>query len=459
MFLKFEKQAKTIAYLTKFCFLCVYNTRSSDNDVVKFLLLEFCLEKIRVHSGHKLFGKLKVCSSKNALLPILAGSLISSGKVVIDDVPHFLDIEKTIEILNSLGAKASFEDCKVVVCSNLADKFFVSHELGKDMRASIIFLGALLSKFRRAVISYPGGCNIGKRPIDLHLKALKELGVKIDEEHGYLICDGTNMKSKTIVFEKQSVGATENLILASVLLKGKTVLKNVAKEPEIVDLADFLNTMGARIYGAGTNKITIVGVERLCSTEYVAIGDRIVAGTYLVGAAMAGGNVEICNINPTHLRAIIKKLLHCGCNVSVKNDKICLSANGRCKSLSSITTGTYPNFATDMQSAFLSLMTISKGTCKINETLFDGRFKQVPELIKMGAKIVVDYNTAVVSGVAKLSGADVVATDLRAGAGLVLCGLVADGYTTVDNAYLIDRGYDHIEDDLSKLGAEIERIN
>lgn len=416
------------------------------------------MEKLRVYSGNKLKGKIDICTSKNAILPILAGALLCSGTVVIKKVPNFADINKMCQILDTLGAKTARIDDNLQIDSSMADKFVVSNELGKDLRGSIILLGALLSKFKFGVVSYPGGCNIGSRPIDLHIKGLKALGVKVTEEHGYLFCDGKSMHAGVVEFEKQSVGATENLMLASVFLKGKTIIKNCAKEPEIVDLANFLNAMGAKIKGAGTNTITIYGVNNLLPCQYTPIADRIVVGTYMVAVAMTGGNVEFCNIVPSHLKNIIKKLQVCGCNIDIKNDKLIMSAEKRCKSLRSITTGTYPKFPTDMQSAFLSLSAVSKGKTVIYENLFDGRYKQVPELVKMGAKIEVLCNIAKVTGVEKLSGADVVATDLRAGAGLVLCGLVADGYTTISDIHHIDRGYDHIERDLSKLGADIVRI-
>lgn len=416
------------------------------------------MQKLKVHSGNKLFGSIDICSSKNAILPILAGSIVCNDVVTLNKIPNFSDINKMCEILQSIGAKVTKQNNILQINGSYCDKYLVSNLLGKDLRASILLLGTLLSKFKYAVVGYPGGCNIGSRPIDLTINGLKALGVKITEEHGYLYCDGKNMKPATVCFSKKSVGATENLILASVLLKGKTVLQNVAKEPEITDLANFLNSMGAKIFGAGTSQITIYGVDKLCGTNYIPIADRIIAGTYMVAVAMTGGSVEFCNINPEHLKIVLKKLAVCGCNFDIKNDKIKISANDRCKSLKSITTGTYPKFATDLQSAFLSLQTISKGKCVITENLFEGRFKQVPELIKMGADISVVCNMATVKGVKQLSGADVTATDLRAGAGLVLCGLVADGYTTIYDIHHIDRGYDHIEVDLSKLGADIERI-
>ena len=283
------------------------------------------MEKLRIHSGHKLFGSLSVCSSKNALLPILAGAVLCDGDVTLFDVPNFSDISKMCDILRSLGANVTKFENTLYINSKWFDKNIVSHELGKDIRASIIFLGALLSRFKKATISYPGGCNIGARPIDEHLRGLRALGVKIFEEHGYLYCNGENMKPTTYTFQKQSVGATENLMLASVFLKGKTVLKNCAKEPEIADLANFLNNMGAKVFGAGTSTITIYGVDRLFGTEYMPIGDRIVAGTYLVATAMTGGDVEICNISPKYLNAVLKKLSFCGCNIDAKNDRIIIS--------------------------------------------------------------------------------------------------------------------------------------
>ena len=416
------------------------------------------MEKLRVHSGHKLFGSLKVCSSKNAILPILAGCVLCNGEITLLNIPNFSDINKMCEILKSLGCIVNYFNGVLHINSKNVDRFLVENSLSKDIRASIVFLGALLGRMKRCVIGQPGGCLIGNRPIDLHIQGLKALGANIYEEHGYLYCNGENMRPCTFKFEKQSVGATQNLILASVLLKGKTTLKNCAKEPEVVDLVNFLKSMGAKVSGAGTGTITIYGVDELHSTIYLPIGDRIVAGTYLTACAITGGNVEICNINPNHLSSVLKKLSFCGCQLCIKNDKIKLLANQRCKSLKSITTGVFPKFPTDMQSIFLSLMAISKGKCVITEQLFDGRFKQVPDLIKMGAKIDTFCNMAVVTGVENLSGADVSATDLRAGAGLVLAGLKADGYTTIDNVQYIDRGYDHIENDLSILGAEIERI-
>ena len=416
------------------------------------------MDKLRVFGGKKLFGSVDICTSKNALLPILAGSVLCNGAIVLDKVPNFSDIEKCLTILKSLGAGIIQCDDTIQIDAKNVDKQYIDYNLGKDIRASILFAGSLLAKFKKAVVCKPGGCNIGARPVDLHIAGLKALGVKIEEKHGYFFCDGSNMKSGVVEFAKQSVGATENIMLASVFLNGKTTIKNCAKEPEVVDLANFLNKMGAKIFGAGTSKITIYGVKKLVGTEYTAIPDRIVAGTYLTGTAIAGGHVEICHILPKHIESITKKLLLCGCKLDIKGDKIKISAENRCKSPHSLTTGVYPKFATDMQSIFLPLLATSKGTCVVKEKIFETRFKCASELVKMGANIQTFCDKAVVHGVKKLSGANVVASDLRAGAGLVLAGLVADGYTTIENVHYIDRGYPKIETDLKKLGADIERI-
>ena len=416
------------------------------------------MEKLRIFGGRKLCGSVDICTSKNALLPILAGAILCDGIVTLQDVPDLVDIAKCVGILQGLGAGVIRFGSILQIDARQVDKSVVTFALGKDIRASILFAGALLSKFQKCKASYPGGCNIGARPIDLHIKGFQTLGVKTSEEHGYLVCDGSQMHSGIVEFSKVSVGATENLMLASVFLPGKTVLKNVAKEPEIVDLANFLNKMGAKIFGAGTNRITIYGVKKLNGTTYRPIPDRIVAGTYLVAGAISGGEVEICHILPKHVESITKKLARCGCNVTVKNDKILLSAKDRCLAPTLVTTGVYPKFPTDMQSIFLPLLAVSKGRCIVKERIFENRFRIVPELIKMGAKIDLQCGKAVVNGVPKLSGADVVATDLRAGAGLVLAGLSANGYTTVEDVYHIDRGYPKIENGLLALGAEIERM-
>ena len=318
-------------------------------------------------------------------------------------------------------------------------------------------LGSLLTKFKKALVAYPGGCNIGTRPIDLHLKGLRSLGVKIDEKHGFIDCDGSNMKAGFVHLDFPSVGATENLMMACVKLKGKSVIYNAAKEPEIIDLQNFINSMGGKISGAGTSTITIIGVDHLHSTNYTPISDRIVAGTYLIACAMTGGHIKLKNTIPEHNLAVITKLKQSGCDVDLFENEIEIKSSGKLKSCA-IETQPYPGFPTDLQNQMLALQTISKGTGIIVENLFETRFKIYGELTKMGADITIRDRMALIKGVDKLYGATVTASDLRGGAALVIAGLSASGYTTVEDIYHIDRGYKNMENDLNILGAEIKRI-
>ena len=417
------------------------------------------MDILHIEGGVKLNGECEITSAKNSLLPILAGSIICDGCVVLNKCAYYTDVDYMIKILESLGAKAEQNGDSLYINLKDANKYFVDEIFTKKVRSSIFMLGPLLSRFKRAKVAYPGGCNIGIRPIDLHLKGLRELNAKIDEKHGYIICDGTNMKAGNIHLDFPSVGATENLMMASVFLKGKTTINNVAKEPEIVDLQNFLNAMGACVVGAGTSVIEVYGVEKLHSVEFTPIPDRIITGTYVLACAMAGGKVRLKNTIPMHNVALINSLKQTGLKVISKKDVINVVGSGRLKSVPKIETMPYPGFPTDLQSQFLALQTISKGTSVISENLFETRYKICTELIKMGADITLKDKTAVVQGVSKLYGATVVASDLRGGAGLVLAGLSADGYTTVEEAGHIDRGYFKIEEDLSKLGANITRLN
>lgn len=417
------------------------------------------MDILHIEGGVKLNGECEITSAKNSLLPILAGSIMCDGCVVLNKCAYYTDVDYMIKILESLGAKAEQNGDSLYINLKDANKYFVDEIFTKKVRSSIFMLGPLLSRFKRAKVAYPGGCNIGIRPIDLHLKGLRELNAKIDEKHGYIICDGTNMKSDNIHLDFPSVGATENLMMASVFLKGKTTINNVAKEPEIVDLQNFLNAMGACVVGAGTSVIEVYGVEKLHSVEFTPIPDRIITGTYVLACAMAGGKVRLKNTIPMHNVALINSLKQTGLKVTSKKDIISVVGSGRLKSVPKIETMPYPGFPTDLQSQFLALQTISKGTSVISENLFETRYKICTELIKMGADITLKDKTAVVQGVSKLYGATVVASDLRGGAGLVLAGLSADGYTTVEEAGHIDRGYFKIEEDLSKLGANITRLN
>ena len=415
------------------------------------------MDILHIEGGEKLYGECEISSAKNSLLPILAGSIMCDGQVVLNKCAYYTDVEYMIKILASLGAEYADIDGDLFLNLKDADKFFVDESYTKKVRSSIFMLGPLLSRFGKAKVAYPGGCNIGIRPIDLHLKGLRELGVKIEEKHGYIICDGKNMKPATIHLDFPSVGATENLMMASVFLNGKTTITNVAKEPEIVDLQNFLNKMGARVGGAGTSTIEVIGVDKLNSTKFQPIPDRIITGTYIIACAMAGGTIYLKNTLLEHNQALVSNLRQAGLKISQKKGVTKVSRAGKLKSIPQISTMPYPGFPTDLQSQTLTLQTISKGTSVISENLFETRYKMCTELIKMGADITLKDKTAIVKGVSKLYGANVIASDLRGGAGLVLAGLSADGYTTVEEAHHIDRGYFKIENDLSKLGAKITR--
>ncbi len=416
------------------------------------------MEAFRICGGRKLNGSLEIPTAKNAILPILAGSIMSGGLVVVKDCSKFSDIINMTEILDYIGAKNIFDGRDLHIQAQLADKNYIGEEYTKKVRSSIFMLGPLLAKFRKATVAYPGGCNIGNRPIDLHLKGLRALNVKIDERHGYIYCDGNNMKSGEIHLDFPSVGATENLMMASVMLRGKTTIYNAAKEPEISDLQNFLNAMGAKISGGGTSTIVVQGVKHLKGCVYRPISDRIITGTYMIACAMVGGKCAFENVEKEHNLAIIDKLKQSGVKISYKKRILMVSSNGKPKSIENIETMPYPGFPTDLQSQILTLQTISRGTSVITENLFETRFKIVDQLTKMGADITIKNRMAIVKGVQKLYGATVSAFDLRGGAGLAIAGLAAEGYTTVEDVYHIDRGYECMESDLQQLGADIKRI-
>lgn len=413
-------------------------------------------DKFLVVGGHQLNGSISVQTSKNAVLPILAGCILTE-KSTIKNVPNILDVKSMVNILQQLGVKIDCKDKDYYIDSSSMTSHILEQEACKALRSSIFLLGPLLSRLHKAVISYPGGCDIGNRPIDLHISGLKNLNVKIEERHGYIICDGKNMKAGEVHLDFPSVGATENIMMACVKLKGKSVIYNAAKEPEIVDLQNFINSMGGKISGAGTSTIIIQGVDQLSFTEYEPIADRIVAGTYLIAGAITGGHIKLNNAIPEHNIALISKLKQMGCDVLSHSNSIELIANGRLNSCV-IDTQPYPGFPTDLQSQMLALQTICNGTGVVIENLFETRFKTFSELSKMGADITIRDRVALIRGVEKLYGATVSAGDLRGGASLVLAGLKAEGYTTIDNIYHIDRGYDNLEYDLKSLGANIKRI-
>lgn len=416
------------------------------------------MESFLINGQKKLSGQIKVCSAKNALLPILAGCLLCEEKVTLQDVTYFEDVNNMINILVSLGANVEkYEDILRIDCSSV-NKYIIPLELANKLRASVFCLGPILSRFKKARLAYPGGCSIGLRKIDIHLTCLQELGAKIIDKHGYITAYAENMKAGQVHMSFPSVGATENLIMASIFLKGKTTLLGVAKEPEICDLCNFLNKMGANIKGAGTDNIEIVGVEKLKGGEYKPIPDRIITGTYLMLPLIAGGEIELSNVNPKHITSLIYLLKNNSCKLHIKSDKIIIAKKGRLKNFKKVETMPYPHFATDLQQPLTTLACLCKGTTIITENMFESRFKHVPELIKMGAKINICESSLVVDGVNELFGAEVEAFDLRGGVALVLAGLGANGYTTINNISVIDRGYYKLEENLNSLGADIKRI-
>lgn len=417
------------------------------------------MSKFVINGGNKLVGEIDISCAKNSLLTILAGCILSEGEIVLHKYPSYTDTECMCNILKHLGAKIKKEGEVLVVDSSSLNSFDIPTELACLVRSSIFALGAIIGRFKKAKVAYPGGCEIGARPIDIHLSGLRQLGVKITEKHGYIYCDGKDMHSAKIMLDFPSVGATENLIMASVLTKGETVIYNCAKEPEIVDLQEFLNLLGAKISGAGTEKIVINGVAKLGGGEFTPIRDRIVAGTYMIACAMCGGDISLNGANPEHLQSVITKLNKTACQIEASCDKIRVKSDGKPLSLKKIETSVYPGIPTDLQAQLLALQCVSNGSCMIIENLFESRFKHVPELIKMGADIHLRDRVAFVRGVPKLFGAEVFGMDLRGTASLILAGLCAEGYSVVNNARHIDRGYNRIEKELSSLGADIKRVD
>ncbi len=415
-------------------------------------------EKLLINGGSTLCGEVKVEGAKNALLPLLAATVLSEDEYQISNYVDLEDLKNMREILSLLGVETKSSGNEIFINSKHIKNTKITHELTQKLRASIFTLGALLGKFRKAEIAYPGGCQIGARPIDIHINGFKALGAKVVEKHGYIYCNGENLKSGEVLLDFPSVGATESLMMCACLLDGETILKNVAKEPEIVDLQNFLVAMGANIIGAGSDCIKIVGVKKMHGCAYKAIPDRIVAGTYILATAVCGGNVIVDGAIFEHNQSLISFLKQTACQIETYNDKIRVKANKRLSSIENIETKPFPFFPTDLQSQMLVLQSVSSGVSIIQENMFENRYGIVPELKKMGADIVLKGKTALVKGVDTLFGADVCASDLRAGAGLVIAGMKAEGYTTISNAWLIDRGYKNIEERYNSLGADIKRI-
>lgn len=411
-----------------------------------------------IKGGNKLNGEITIQTSKNAILPIISASILCEGNVEINNIPEIGDLNNMIKIMQGLGCKVEKTGSVITLNANSANNSNISCELMHSMRSSLFLLGSMLNKFGSCMISLPGGCDIGKRPIDIHISAFEKLGVKVDPIGECIYFDAKNAKACKIKLRIPSVGATENIIQFACKLKGKTTIINAAREPEVVDLCNFLNLCGAKILGAGTNKITIYGVNKLKGTKYTPIGDRIVAGTIMCAVAICGGNVTIYNSSAHQNKKIIEKLVQMGCQINIKNDIINISREGPLSTCKHISTGYYPDFATDLQSLLLTVCCLAKGETIVEENLFENRFLIVPELKKMGAEItLVNSKKATITGVNNLNGTTVKAQDLRGGASLVLAGLHAKGKTIINCIHHIDRGYEKLEEMLHSLGANIIR--
>ena len=411
-----------------------------------------------IKGGEKLEGIVKISGSKNAALPILAATVLNVGKTTLYNVPNIQDTQMMFKILETLGGKVEKKNNKIIIDTSKINKFEIPEELMHKMRSSVILAGALLGRYKKAIFSYPGGCDIGSRPIDLHLRSFEKLGINVVQNYGNIICDAEKIKGEKIDLDFPSVGATENAILASVLAEGITTITNAAREPEIIDLQNFLNKMGAKIIGAGTNEIQITGVKKLKDISYNIMPDRIETGSFLCFAAATKGNIILENVNATHITPIISKLEEAECKIETSKNKIKIIAPKKLKAID-IKTMPYPGFPTDMQSVFSAMLTTAKGTSIIVENIFENRFKYTQELNKMGAKITVEGKSAIIRGVRKLYGANVKATDLRGGAALVLAGLSAKGVTKVDDIEYILRGYENFDKKLRNINADIQMID
>ena len=419
------------------------------------------MEKLIVKGGNRLVGAVKTSGAKNAVLPIIAASILGTTPSHLDEVPMLEDVHTISEVLKCLGlaVECSPEKNVLDIDSTEITSYEAPYELVRTMRASFLVMGPLLARIGKARISMPGGCAIGARPIDIHLKGFEALGVKIEQGHGYIEASAPEgLKGTSIYFDFPSVGATENIMMAASLAEGTTILENAAEEPEIVDLANYLNKMGAKIRGAGTDTIRIEGVHKLHGADYTIIPDRIEAGTYMIAAAMTGGDIVVENVLPEHQKPLIAKLREAGAVVEEDIDKVRVIGKNPLKAVS-IKTLPYPGFPTDMQAQMMAMMVIAEGRSKVTETVFENRFMHVVELNRMGAQISTEGRSAVIDGPCKLTGCDVRATDLRAGAAMILAGLVAEGTTRIGDLHHIDRGYENIVAKLKNLGADIERVD
>ncbi len=417
------------------------------------------MEQLRVRGGKRLQGEVAISGAKNAVLPILAATLLVPGVTVIDNVPRLRDVFTFLDVLDAMGAKAAFSaDHQVTVDASELSNPLAPYELVRTMRASVLVLGPLLARFGEARVSLPGGCAIGARPVDQHLKGMRALGAEVKIEEGYIVAEASRLRGQPFFMDMVTVTGTENLLMAAVLAEGTTVLHNAAKEPEVGDLARCLNAMGANISGIGTATLTIEGVRELKPTRYATLPDRLETATYLIAVAVTGGEVVARNTSPWLLEAVLEKLEAAGSEIRCGKDFIALDQTGRPLRAVSARTAPFPAFPTDMQAQFMALNCLAKGNANIIETVFENRFLHVPELLRMGADICIDGHTATTRGVAHLNGAQVMATDLRASAGLVIAALAAEGVSIIDRVYHLDRGYEKMENKLAALGADIERI-
>lgn len=416
------------------------------------------LEKYVIVGGNRLSGTVRLSGGKNSILTILPACLLSKGVCTISDVPRLSDVFVMKEVLECLGSRVQFYGNTMTVDSSQISTIDVPDRLTRMMRASNLVMGPLLSRFHQAKLAYPGGCSIGSRPMDQHLRGMKKLGAEVIEKHGYIETTTTNLQGTEICLDFPSVGATENIMMAATLANGTSVIRNAAREPEIVDLQNFLNSMGAKVKGAGTDIIRIQGVKELGSTEHTIIPDRVEAGTFIAIGALTQGNITIENIIPEHLEAVISKIREMGIEIFEEENRLHVISNNKYKGVD-LKTMPFPGFPTDMQPQLMVIMAVSEGTSIVTETIFENRFKHVDELRRMGADIRVEGRVAIIKGVKKLTGAYVETSDLRAGASLVLAGLVADGATVVANIHHIDRGYENFEQKLRSLGAQIIRVN
>jgi UDP-N-acetylglucosamine 1-carboxyvinyltransferase len=419
------------------------------------------MDKLLIKGGSELHGEIYASGSKNSALPILAASLLADTPLKVGNLPHLNDVTTMLELLGSMGVDVMLSDeMEVQVDTSSINNLNARYELVKTMRASILVLGPLLAKFQKAIVALPGGCAIGSRPVNLHIDAMRAMGADVSIEDGNIVASVEGrLKGAKILFEPVSVTGTENVIMAACLAEGTTVIENAAREPEVIDLANCLIGMGAQIEGAGSDVITVNGVERLNGTTFSVMPDRVEVGTYLTAVAMTGGRVKIKQAKPEYLSSVITKLESAGALITLEDDSVAISMQQDKPKAVSLTTGPYPSFPTDMQAQFVSLNSIAEGNSTVTETVFENRFMHVQEIARMGGNITLKGNTAVIEGIGRLKGAPVMATDLRASASLVLAGLVAEGATIIDRIYHIDRGYERIEEKLKMLGADIERIS